>query len=420
MLFALCSLLSVFAFGMPFPQLENYSLEKLLSPKSAINYQPPTTNSGYIDIGISESGDIRKIVWEGAVKIWQRYPILGSGVETFAHAYYKDRPATHNMVSEWDFLYNKAHNEYLNLLATTGLVGMGAYLLIHIIFAVWLFRRMTNDNWLVTSLFAAWTTILVTNFFGFSVVIIGLYFFLIPAFCHTFTTNYQLPTTNYRPGLWHYLAMGTLGFISFLGILNLITMCQADVAYALGQNYTKANYYTQGYKKLAEAVELNPNEPTFSDELAYSGAILAAAAENQKESTLAAELKDQSLALSDKALAISPNNLNFHKTRTKIGQQINDLQITLSALGKAMELAPTDAKIHLNYGLVLDAVGKTDEAIKILTETTVLKPNYAEAFYSLAEIYEKQKNMVKAREQYEYIFQNLGDPKAKEWLDKNP
>ena len=34
------------------------------------------------------------------------------------------------MTSEWDYLYNKAHNEYLNYLTTTGIVGLGTHLLL--------------------------------------------------------------------------------------------------------------------------------------------------------------------------------------------------------------------------------------------------------------------------------------------------
>ncbi len=71
-----------------------------------------TTNNPNINITPSEK--IRYIVWRGAIKIWQRYPILGSGPGTFAYSYYLDRPMEHNLVSEWDFLYNKAHNELLN------------------------------------------------------------------------------------------------------------------------------------------------------------------------------------------------------------------------------------------------------------------------------------------------------------------
>ena len=172
-LLSLLALLVLF-FGLPFAQTEKYSLENLFKNKSnpvGANHDSPLPNP---DLNISESGDIRKVVWTGAVKIWQRYPIFGSGVETFGYAYYLDRPVEHNLLSEWDFLYNKAHNEYLNILATTGTVGIIAYLIV--------IASAAKQSYKNPALFAAWVSILVTNFFGFSVVIIGLYFFLIPAF----------------------------------------------------------------------------------------------------------------------------------------------------------------------------------------------------------------------------------------------
>ena len=137
--------------------------------------------------GVTDSEAIRKPVWEGAVRVWERYPVFGSGVETFAYSFYKDRPASKNLDSEWDFLYNKAHNEYLNLLATTGTVGILSYLSILGVFSIWIIRK--RHEWLVTALFAGWATILVTNFFGFSVVIIGLYFFLIPAWAEILASS---------------------------------------------------------------------------------------------------------------------------------------------------------------------------------------------------------------------------------------
>ncbi|MCG2692375.1 O-antigen ligase family protein, partial [Microgenomates group bacterium] len=56
--------------------------------------------------GGSSSLLIRRVVWQGAIDIWKHYPLFGSGVETFAYSYYNFRPASHNLLSEWDFLYN--------------------------------------------------------------------------------------------------------------------------------------------------------------------------------------------------------------------------------------------------------------------------------------------------------------------------
>jgi len=142
----------------------------------------PTTGT-QLESGGSESGDIRKIVWTGAVRVWRHWPVFGSGVETFAYSYYNFRPKEHNLVSEWDFLYNKAHNEYLNFLATTGLVGLGSYLLLQAWVFTWLLKH--HQPAFLSGLIA----LSVSNFFGFSTVPVALLFFLFPALAITHETK---------------------------------------------------------------------------------------------------------------------------------------------------------------------------------------------------------------------------------------
>ena len=104
------------------------SIKDLINKSVNEKVQTIQTGSTSLETGGTESGTIRKIVWQGAIQIWKNYPIFGTGVETFAYSYYKYRPAAHNLTSEWDYVYNKAHNEYLNFLANTGTVGLLSYL----------------------------------------------------------------------------------------------------------------------------------------------------------------------------------------------------------------------------------------------------------------------------------------------------
>ena len=131
--------------------------------------------------GGTESGAIRAIVWVGAIKMWMAYPIFGTGVETFGLSYWQFRPTAHNDTSEWDYLYNKAHNEYLNYLSTTGIVGLVSYVVL-IMGAIYQTAKSGNQKKSVffLALIASYISILVTNFFGFSVVGVSLLFFLMP------------------------------------------------------------------------------------------------------------------------------------------------------------------------------------------------------------------------------------------------
>src|SRR5258708_5134601 len=122
--------------------------------------------------GGTESGAIRAIVWKGAIDVFKHNSVFGTGVETFGYSYWQYRPVEHNNISEWDFLYNKAHNEYLNFSANTGIIGLISYA---ILIGTSIFILRKNP-----ALLAGYVSILITNFFGFSVVVISLLFFLMP------------------------------------------------------------------------------------------------------------------------------------------------------------------------------------------------------------------------------------------------
>lgn len=156
------------------------------------NTELKTASATVLETGGTESGTIRKIVWTGATRIWTssvKNLLVGTGPETFAESYYQYRPVEHNNTSEWELLYNKAHNEFLNYLATTGILGFVSYLILLItMFFIYLTPSPSpklGEGKLASgvryALLCGWLTIIVTNFWGFSVVIMQLFLFLFPA-----------------------------------------------------------------------------------------------------------------------------------------------------------------------------------------------------------------------------------------------
>lgn len=59
---------------------------------------------------------------KGAYRIWKRYPILGAGTDSFELAYQHQRSPTYWQI-ERNGSPHRAHNEFLNILATQGLIG---------------------------------------------------------------------------------------------------------------------------------------------------------------------------------------------------------------------------------------------------------------------------------------------------------
>lgn len=388
--------------------LTSFRLVSKFAPPPRPSIGLPTSSTTQLEQGGTESGQIRFIVWKGALDIFKHYPIFGSGVETFAYSYYQYRPVEHNLTSEWDFLYNKAHNEYLNYLATTGIVGLGSYSIIIITFIIFIIRltgelqaplilkKHRPENLLLYALLASYISYLIYNFFLFSVVAIALFFYLFPALVFVATESvkvYRLQWTGFsfiykRP----IYTKAAKGFVIFLTIYLLFAIFQhwvADTLFAKGEHSSELGNPGKAYNLLSQAVELNKLEPFYQSELAFSAA-QASAALSQTDATLSAALKDEAVIQMSEALKISPKNVSFWRTaiRTYFELAILDKMYigkTLQALDVAISLAPTDPKLYYNKALILHAEGKKEAEIKILEKTIQLKPNYQEALDLLKE-----------------------------------
>lgn len=414
-----------FFVGSPIEKLNTLTLDGLKSSIAkdtkatrSLEAKKKAASTSVGELGGTDSGKIRLIVWQGAFEIFKRYPLFGSGVETFAYAYYKDRPQAHNLTSEWDYLYNKAHNEYLNYLATTGAFGLGSYLLIIVVFlltvAKTVFSKQThisNHPFLGMALLGSYIGILVSNFFGFSVVMTNMFFFIIPLLFYDLAAPQMIRTypllknSEKDPSQItsaKTISLITVGIIIFFIELFLLNSWLADRKYAYGYNLNKVGEYTQANQFLVDAIKLRPGEDVYKDEASVNFATLALLSARQNQPAQASQAAKLSKALSDEVIANHPNNVIYYKSRTRVLYSLSQidkkfLPEALEAIQSARILAPTDAKIGYNMALLLSQAGNQKKAVETLIETTKLKPDYRDAYYALALFYsEISKNLEKS------------------------
>lgn len=459
-LFTLAFFVCNFFFNTPLSFFNTFTLSNMTQQK--VQQAPPETISGSsaLSPGITDSGNIRLLVWDGAIKTWQNNPIFGTGVETYAFDYYKYKSPEHNLTSEWDYLYNKAHNEYLNYLATTGIFGLGTYLLLLgfflILVAKWCWKSPTymaaakdapesfdpKNTVVIMGLVAGWFTILITNFFGFSVVIMNIYLFFIPLFVFILMGTlkdgniFVLPEYMRNKSIPDYI--NPYQWTAFIIIIiaavwmaiGLIWYRQADIAYAYGNNLDKTGNFGQATSYLLQASQMVPDEPVYKDELSVNLAALGAGLLSQKETSKGEQIAKTAIAMSDQVVTEHPNNVVYWKNRVRLFYTLSSTDKTNAAaytdqariaIDKAKELAPTDAKIAYNQGVLYGQIGRVDEAVPMLEQTIKYKPDYIEAYVALGLFYhqlavDKNEKVVKpelqqkAVETYEFVLKNL-DPK---------
>lgn len=397
--------------GTPIDRLKQFSLNTSAPENTQTTSQEasqPAPALPALEFGGTDSSKIRLIVWEGALDVFRANPIFGSGVETFAYSYYAHRPAAHNLTSEWDYLYNKAHNEYLNYLATTGIFGLGTYLLLigWVVFlvgkSVWItIIRPHRDHVLALdhfilgiALFGGWVSILVSNFFGFSVVVTNLLLFILPLWIlHLLYPPFHVSESSHPDRMYHStgrtLTIVTLGIVLLVLEIILLRYWVADKAYGMGNNLNKVGEYTTANQYLISAVQQRPREDLFKDELAVNVSTLALLLQQQNQSTQAAEFAQQAQFLSDSVIERHPNNVVYWKSRTRIMYSLAQLDssyypLAIQAIEKASALAPTDAKVMYNKALLYEQGGQRDQAMIALRQAITLKPNYRDALYAKA------------------------------------
>ncbi|KKQ75143.1 MAG: hypothetical protein US95_C0009G0023 [Candidatus Woesebacteria bacterium GW2011_GWB1_38_5] len=430
-----------------------------INDKTAIVDDAPQATSPALELGGSSSVEIRKIVWQGAIDVWKNYPLFGSGVETFAFSYYRFRPVSHNLVSEWDFLYNKAHNEYLNFMATTGSVGILTYTILIIcslyIFSTHIFKLLKdqnlkidntifkNDDLLITiGLFSGFISILITNFFGFSVVPVNLLFFLFPAMAVAMVAGDRLQVTSNKPQAtgksdelnvrsYKILKQEQKVFSFFLLLVTCYLLFSisrywyADILYNKADGLAKSGNLIDSVKTINSAIEISPKEAVYHDELASQLADIALVYKSQNNEESAKLFSQNAVRSVTKAETLSPNNLNILRNKARVAillSEVNPIYIldAKNALLKGIEMAPTEAKLYHNLSLTYYRIGDVEKPTETLKITIDLKANYKDARYAYAIIMQEKGNIEEAKYQLEYILKNIdpNDTRAKVALEE--
>ena len=344
-------------------------------------------NSKIENLNITPSGDIRKIVWKGSLALFKEFPLVGTGVETFAYSYYWTRPVEHNLTSEWDFLYNKAHNEYLNYLATTGLVGTIPYLVLIFTVLIVLIKKILNTKYQIlnTAILSSFTSILITNAAGFSVVVVSLYFFLLPALVE----NNSSVNTKTKPLRFSKISILVTLFISLSLIQNIFSAYIADVFFAKSTASDNQQNYQLAFSQITQSLDLSPNNPDYL--ITHSLAAAKMAVITKDENYI-----NQATNSAEKATSISPANINFWKQKAQVYFYLSSLNKeyfikTAESMLQAAKLAPTDAKIYFSLGQFLESTSLPDDAAFYYQKAIDLKSNYDHAYFALGKIYFDQK-----------------------------
>jgi O-antigen ligase len=323
----------------------------------------PQTQKLDLQSSITPSSTIRTIVWQGAYQLFTQKPLFGWGPETFAYTYWQVRPSTHNLTSEWDFIYNRTHNELLNLLTNTGILSLFFYLFL-ISASIFI-----GPTYLSLALLAQ----TIVHFFGFSTSISSLLFFTFLAYITIFSlpTQFKFNKQSIQSNkLWPIFIL-----FSLIICFYIIKSFNQDILFQKAKTLVRAQHepYTALtiFQKLSKSSPNNSRSQTYYClTLAYlnhaSQANIVCQTAYQLNPYAIEQLRLQAAAYWQLALS-NPQ----YQTRT------------IKLLESIQAQAPTDPRPLFQLSLINYLKESTPAAQTYLHQALELKPNYSDALQLL-------------------------------------
>src|SRR3989344_3964608 len=378
-----------------------------------------------------------------SVSAFRDVPFWGTGPSTYLFDFTAYKPVELNSTKLWNIRFDSSFNEYLQVLATLGGIGLLALLSMTALFissasSVILSaakdlkiesgdsssRTPQNDNHKVALAVSgiAFFIILALHAATLAVWVIGLLIiasFMVSLglqkrsgegnFKDTFlriaavTPSSNLPEetikVNALPGVLLVLSIASVLFAFFFGAKLVL----ADYHHRLALNALSQNQGIIAYNELVVAEKLNPKNDVYRAGLAQTNFALAnaiAVAKAPTEASPAGSLTDadkqniqvllqQSINEGKIAVALSPKSAINWEVLALLYRQIsgvatNGLAFALDSYGRAIMVDPLNPQLRLNVGGVYYASKNYDMAIRFFTDAINLKPDFANGYYNLS------------------------------------
>lgn len=374
--------------------------------------------------------------WKISVSAFRDTPFWGSGPGTYLFDFTKYKPIEINSSKNlWNLRFEGAFNEYLQVLATLGGIGLVALLSLTALFTSSAYSTLMKSSvdseqaselkkglavsglifFLLlifhTSTLALWITgtmILVLFFLvnhsaaetsPITSVNFGKAFMRIAGNFSATDSSTQTIRIEALPSIILTVAIGlSLFALFFAGKFAL-----ADFHHRQALNAVSQNQGIVAYNELIAAEKLNPYSDLYRTDLAQLNFALAnaiATAKGPTESSPSGSLTDQdkqniqvllqqSINEGRTATTLSPNSAINWEILALLYRQIagvaqNALVFSLDAYGRAIFQDPLNPLLRLSVGGTYYAIKNYDLAIRFFTDAINLKPDFANSYYNLS------------------------------------
>jgi tetratricopeptide (TPR) repeat protein/O-antigen ligase len=312
------------------------------------------------------AGQGRLIYWTGTVNMITHNPWTGSGLGTFRYVFPRFQPAEVSQLA-----VTHAHNDYLELAAEMGLIGLFVVLAIIgflLVRSLNVLSRLSDTKKRIFAIAAvsSFISLLIHSFFEFNIHIFSnaLLFTMIMAILVSLVNSVDQDRTHVILKRKSRVAVITIFIICFLiAIYSVGAIFFGNYFYKKSRTFFKIGEYDAAMTAIASAVTCVADN---ADYHAFAGDIMMQKAYGARDSI---KLKYTQFALNhyQKALADCPVSSYFYSKLAFTCQRLGQKEETRKMLEKAITYAPVASFNYYNLGVYYLQQNQVQQALDAFT-----------------------------------------------------
>ncbi|HSW87530.1 MAG TPA: O-antigen ligase family protein [Candidatus Saccharimonadales bacterium] len=375
------------------------------------------------------------ISWKISASAFRDMPFTGTGPATYLFNFTTYKPVEYNLLKFWNFSFDTASNEFLQVLATLGILGLLALASVCVVTLIISWKNLFTNNQeahqdiahlLQPALaISGVLSVILLVIHATTLVSIVTTLFILAALMMSqksirekvmeFSMGIKASTGDNRQFDLFPIIFFIIFLIAAIPVLyRTVNVVAADHYHRLALQQANKNGTTT-YGDLQKAEALNPVIDLYRVDMAQTNFALAnalvaqkATGKDAKATTLSTQEKQTIQTLLSQAIdegrastVLSPRSSRNYEVLASIYKNItgvaqNALAFSLNSYGQAIQLDPMNPVLRLNVGGIYYSVKNYDLAIRFFTDAANLKPDYTNAYFNLAIAYREKGDLQSA------------------------
>jgi len=337
------------------------------------------------------------LIWRDTLKMWKDHPVAGVGLGAF-HTNFVQY-ASDDLKKKWpqgEFIVNYAHNEFVQILAEGGLLGLLAFLLIFIFFFKYQFgpalARWKGEESIFLTLGVL--GLLVQNFFSvdmrFSISLSTLFILMGLSLASEEIQAAPVPAFGLSQRIPNFFRIAGSGiWIFFLGAVILPVLRRpylAQKAVSEQKDFFNERLLDPA-KTVADLEDLAaryPREPLVMERLAFAYAKEIKTPQGKTNG----EMANKAISSYQKVIQIDPGRLGAYNNLANIYYTLGNSAAAIDYWNRALAVDPQFLEGHLNLGKVLYVRGRLKESAAHFEKVLQIDPKNSEAVVYLRKMVE--------------------------------